>query len=73
MSGKDFYWHSLRHAFTTGLARAGIPDSVIQTIVNWESADMVRIYKDIDADEEIGMYFKDGDIAAPQQKSLGDL
>ena len=73
MSGKDFYWHSLRHAFTTGLARAGIPDSVIQTIVNWESADMVRIYKDIDADEEIGMYFRDGDIAAPQQKSLGDL
>lgn len=73
LSGENFYWHSLRHAFTTSLAKAGIPDGVIQTIVNWESADMVRIYKDIDADEEIGMYFKDGEIAAPEHKSLGDL
>lgn len=73
LSGENFYWHSMRHAFTTSLAKAGIPDGVIQTIVNWESADMVRIYKDIDADEEIGMYFKDGDIAAPEQKSLIDL
>lgn len=73
LSGENFYWHSMRHAFTTSLAKAGIPDGVIQTIVNWESADMVRIYKDIDADEEIGMYFRDGDIAAPEQKSLVDL
>ena len=34
---------------------------------------MVRIYKDIDADEEIGMYFQDGDIKAPEKKSLTDL
>ena len=73
LSGENFYWHSLRHAFTTSLAKAGIPDSVIQTIVNWESADMVRVYKDIDADEEIGMYFKDGEIISPEQKSLADL
>ena len=73
MSGRDFYWHSLRHAFTTGLAKAGIPDGVIQSIVNWESADMVRLYKDIDADEEIGMYFQDGEIRAPERKTLADL
>lgn len=73
MSGRDFYWHSLRHAFTTSLAKAGIPDGVIQSIVNWESADMVRLYKDIDADEEIGMYFQDGEIRAPERKTLGDL
>ena len=73
MSGRDFYWHSLRHAFTTGLAKAGIPDGVIQSIVSWESADMVRLYKDIDADEEIGMYFQDGEIRAPERKTLGDL
>ena len=57
----------------TGLAKAGIPDGVIQSIVNWESADMVRLYKDIDADEEIGMYFQDGEIRAPDRKTLGDL
>lgn len=73
LSGRNFYWHSLRHAFTTSLAKAGIPDSVIQTIVNWESTDMVRIYKDIDADDEIGMYFKDGNIIAPEQKGLSEL
>ena len=73
MSGRDFYWHSLRHAFTTSLAKAGIPDGVIQSIVNWESADMVRLYKDIDADEEIGMYFRDGEIVVPEKKTLSDL
>lgn len=73
LSGENFYWHSLRHAFTTSLAKAGIPDSVIQTIVNWESADMVRIYKDIDADEEIGMYFKNGTISVPERKNLNEI
>lgn len=73
LSGKEAYLHSLRHYFTTSLSKAGIPDGVIQSIVNWESGDMVRLYKDIDADEEIGMYFKDGDISAPDKKSLTDL
>ncbi|MBQ8000655.1 MAG: site-specific integrase [Ruminococcus sp.] len=73
LSGKEAYLHSLRHYFTTSLSKAGIPDGVIQSIVNWESGDMVRLYKDIDADEEIGMYFKNGDISAPDKKSLTDL
>lgn len=73
ITGENFYWHSLRHAFTTGLAKAGIPDSVIQTIVNWESADMVRVYKDIDADDEIGMYFKNGEISVPRKKTIDEL
>lgn len=73
LSGKPAYIHSLRHYFTTSLAKAGIPDGVIQSIVAWESSDMVQLYKDIDADEQIGMYFKDGDIFAPEQKGLGDL
>ena len=49
MSGKSAYIHSLRHYFTTSLAKSGIPDSVIQSIVAWDSGDMVRLYKDIDA------------------------
>lgn len=73
LSGKPSYIHSLRHYFTTSLAKAGIPDGVIQSIVAWESGDMVRVYKDIDADEEIGMYFKNGEIAAPDKKGFGDL
>ena len=73
MSGRDFYAHSLRHYFSTYLAKAGIPDSVIQTIVAWESSDMVRLYKDIDPDSEIGMYFKDGEIAAKPAKSFSEI
>lgn len=73
LSGKPAYIHSLRHYFTTSLAKAGIPDGVIQSIVAWESSDMVQVYKDIDTDEQIGMYFKDGDIVAPEQKDFGDL
>lgn len=71
--GKELYIHSLRHYFTTSLAKAGIPDSVIQTIVAWASADMVRVYDDSTADEQLGMYFKNGDIAVPESKSFGDI
>lgn len=73
MSGKNFYPHSLRHFFTTSLAKAGIPDGVIQSIVSWESSDMVRLYTDIDIDDQINMYFKDGEIVTPEKKSLSDV
>lgn len=73
LSGRDFYAHSLRHYFTTSLARAGIPDGVIQSIVAWESYDMVRLYTDIDADEQIGMYFLNGDISVPDKKGFADM
>lgn len=73
MSGRDFYAHSVRHYFTTSLARAGIPDGVIQSIVAWESSDMVRLYTDIDADEQIGMYFSNGDISVPDKKGFADM
>ncbi len=73
MSGKPAYIHSLRHYFTTSLVRAGIPDNVITQVVGWESADMCKIYTDIDADEQIGAYFKDGDIAIPDRKGFNEI
>lgn len=73
LAGKPAYIHSLRHYFTTSLVRSGIPDSVITEIVGWESSDMCKVYTDIDAVEQIGMYFKNGDIAVPDQKGLGDI
>lgn len=73
LSEKVIYCHSLRHYTVSEFARAGIPDSVIQKIIAWESADMVGVYKDIDADEEIGVYFKDGEISVPDKKNLSDL
>lgn len=69
----DFYWHSLRHYFTTHLARQGLPDGLIQSIVGWDSADMVGIYKDIPVDEEIGDYFSGGKIVNKPETNLSKL
>lgn len=69
----DFYWHSLRHYFTTAGSRSGLPDDVIQMLIGWSSLDMVSVYKDIDADEKFEKYFSDGEIKKVEQKSLADL
>jgi len=60
--GVPFYWHALRHYFTTKLSKSGLPDSVIQTVVGWTSAEMVRLYDDTSADEQIGQFFDEGGI-----------
>lgn len=60
--GVNFYHHAARHRFTTYLVKSGIPDGVIAEIVGWSSVDLVKVYTDIDADEQIGAYFKDGEI-----------
>lgn len=58
----DFYWHCLRHYFTTHLVRMGLPDGVIQDIIGWDSADMLRLYTDISVDEQLGKYFDENGI-----------
>lgn len=74
MSGRDVYMHSFRHSFTSSLALQGIPDNVIQKIVGWEDISMVGVYKDIDAEHEISMYFdENGDVKTEGKKSLSDL
>lgn len=73
MLEEDFYWHAMRHAFTTNLVRAGIPDSVIKEIIGWSDVSMVSVYTDIDAEEQIGMYFKGGEINVPQKKNISDI
>lgn len=69
----DFYFHSLRHYFTTHLARANIPDGVIQKIVGWSSLDMVSIYKDIDIEEELEKYFDGNGIKQVETGTLNNL
>lgn len=71
--GVDFYFHSLRHFFTTACSRSGLPDDVIQMLIGWSSLDMVSVYKDIDADEQFEKYFADGGIKKVEQKSLSEL
>lgn len=71
--GVDFYWHAMRHMAVTNLKRAGIPDTVIQQYIGWSDISMVPVYTDLNADEQLGMYFTADGIVAPEQKSLGDL
>jgi integrase len=71
--GVNFYWHCLRHYFTTHLARLGLPDGVIQEIIGWTSADMVRVYKDLTTEEQLEQYFDENGIKAVQPTKLTDL
>lgn len=73
MSDKNYYVHSLRHFWTTELYKAGIPESVIQSLQSWQDIGMVSVYNDCSTDEQIEMYFKDGDIIAPQKKGIEEL
>lgn len=69
----DFYWHSQRHYFCTHLAKLGLPDSVIQEIIGWDSADMVKLYKDISTDEQLEKYFDENGIKDVKEGSLASL
>ncbi len=71
--GIPVYWHSLRHRFATALSEANIPDSVIQDIIGWDSADMCRLYIDTEADVKFAKYFGEDGIKSVEQKSLSDL
>lgn len=55
--GKPFYWHSMRHFFTTRLAESNIPETVIQDIVGWDTTDMVKIYNDVQKEKSFNKYF----------------
>lgn len=65
--GVPFYHHCARHRYCTYLVRAGIPEGVIAEIVGWESTELVKTYTDIDADEQIGAYFKGGEICVEKK------
>lgn len=68
-----FYWHSLRHYFTTQCSKSGLPDDVIQMLVGWNTLDMVSLYKDISADEQFGKYFNEDGIQKQEAKGLADM
>ena len=54
----DFYWHCLRHYFTTYLStEKKLPDEVIKQLSSWANLEMVSLYKDIDLVDELGYYF----------------
>lgn len=69
----DFYFHSLRHNWTTALVKAGLPASVIKSIGGWSSTDMVDLYTDIEVDDTLGDYFNEDGIKKINKTTLGEL
>jgi len=70
---EDFYFHCCRHYFTTALCKANIPNEVIKDVIGWSSTALIDVYNDTDIDEELGKYFKNGEIQKVGTKSLSDL
>ena len=73
MMGKPFYPHALRHTFTTSLLEQNLPESVVQTIIGWSSGDMVRLYDDRTADQQLEKFFGEEGIKQIEKKGLEDL
>lgn len=73
LTDKPFYWHSMRHYFTTKLKQQHLPEDVIQDIIGWKSADMVRLYDDTGKEEKFEQYFGEDGIKQVAQGSLNDL
>lgn len=73
MLGVDFYWHSMRHHYTTYLSEQGIPDNVIQEILGWSDISLVSVYRDTDVVAEIGKYFCDGEIVSKETIDIRNL
>ena len=71
--GVDFYWHAMRHMTVTNFKRAGIPDTVIQQYIGWSDISMVPVYSDMQAEEQLGIYFNKDGMVKPEAKSLADL
>lgn len=69
----DFYWHAMRHMCVTNFIRAGIPETVVQQYIGWSDISMVPVYSDIQADEQLAMYFTSDGIVTPQQKDLSEI
>lgn len=73
MLGVDFYWHAMRHMTVTNFKRAGLPDSAIQEYIGWSDISMVPVYSDMQADEQLGMYFNSEGIVIPETKSFSEM
>lgn len=73
MSKSPFYWHSLRHMFVSELQRSGIPDSVIVEILGWSTQEMVKVYSDLETDEQLASYFDENGVKAVEQTKLSDI
>ena len=53
----SFYFHCMRHLWTTNMQKEGISDSAIAEIQSWDSLEMVKRYSDIPTEERWAQFF----------------
>lgn len=58
----NFYFHSLRHFWTTELKRQNLPDDVIKELCGWSSLEMCALYSDLQIDDLLGNYFDENGV-----------
>ena len=46
---------------------------MIQQYIGWEDISMVPVYSDLQADEQLGMYFNEDGIVRPERKDLSEI
>lgn len=73
LSGRDFYFHALRHYYTTYLSDSGLPDSVIKEIQGWSDLSMVSVYVDRSTESTLEMFFDADGFKNTEKKGLDDL
>lgn len=74
--GKEVYLHSIRHFTVSELSRQGLPDSAVILFLGWEESSggaMFSIYNDNPKDDQLAMWFKDGDIDTSKKKGFESI
>jgi len=69
ITGINFYFHSMRHFFTTSLCKNNIPAEIIKTIIGWENLEMINIYSDLKTEDQFGDYFSEDGIKYIEKKT----
>lgn len=73
ITGQPFYFHSVRHWFTTYLLEQNLPENIVQSIQGWSSSDMLRIYDDRSSDSQLEKFFGADGIKQVEKTSLENL
>lgn len=74
--GKDVYLHSIRHFTVSELSRQGLPDNAVIVFLGWSESSggaMFSIYNDNPKDDQLAMWFKDGEIDTSGKKGFDSL
>ena len=71
--GVDFYFHALRHYWTTMCVKSGLPVEVIKDLQNWADTKMVSVYNDELAEDSFAKYFDVNGIKPVEQITLSNM